>query len=172
MQVLRFLFSPAGWLSPQPFILTAAAVYAAGVASQWLTVPEVIDRAGLWPFVAVQAALIWIWFALHAKRLRDAGRGLGLAAGVALLYTLSVVLLIIVAVAFFSTVQGPDANAAGATGLILFVWIIALLLGSPHYDLSWLMAAILTTLALAPVIVAVVFTIWAATRPSARGAAA
>lgn len=172
MQALRFLFSPNGRLSPQPFIFAVVAVYAAGVASQWLTVPQIIDRAGLWPFVAVQAALIWIWFALHAKRLRDAGRGVGLAAGVALLYTLSVALLIIVAVAFFSTAQAPDANAASATGLILFVWIVTLLLGSPHYDLGSLMAAILTALALAPVIVAAVFTVWAATRPSVQGAAA
>ena len=169
---MRLLFSPAGRLTPQPFIFAAAAVYAGGVASQWLTVPQVIDRAGLWPFVAVQALLIWVWFALHAKRLRDAGRGVGLAVGVALLYTLSVALLIIVAVAFFNSVPGPDANAASATGLILFVWIATLLLGSPHYDLAWLMAAILTTLALAPVIVAVLLTFWAATRPSLQGAAA
>jgi len=172
MGAMRLLFSPAGRLTPPPFIFAAAAVYAGGVASQWLTVPQVIDRAGLWPFVAVQALLIWVWFALHAKRLRDAGRGVGLAVGVALLYTLSVVLLIIVAVAFFNTAQGPDANAAGVTGLILFVWIVALLLGSPHYDLGWLMAVILTTLALAPVIVAAVFSVWTATRPSAQGAAA
>jgi len=172
MHPLRLLFSPAGRLTPQPFIFAAAAVYAGGIASQWLTVPQVIDRAGLWPFVAVQALLIWVWYALHAKRLRDAGRGIGLAAGVALLYTLSVALLIIVAVAFFNTAQAPDANAASATGLILFVWIVALLLGSPHYDLGWLMAVILTTLALAPVIVAAVFSVWTATRPSAQGAAA
>ena len=71
-------------------------------AAQWLTVPDVIARGGLWPFVIVQALLIWVWFALHAKRLRDAGRTIGLAVGVSLLYTLSVVLLLIVAAAFFT----------------------------------------------------------------------
>ena len=37
-----------------------------------------------------QALLIWMWFALHAKRLRDAGRTIGLAVGAAVLYALSV----------------------------------------------------------------------------------
>ncbi len=168
MQALRFLFSPHGRLSPQSFAFAAVAVYAAGVASQWLTVPEVIARGGLWPFVAVQALLIWIWFALHAKRLRDAGRAVGLAAGVSLLYALSVVLLIIVAASFFNTLAGEvtDANTASALGLLLLVSIIAILLGSPHYDFAWLVVTVLTLLAFVPVIVAVMVTLWAATRPS------
>ncbi len=73
--------------------------------------PDIVARTGLWPFVAAQAVLIWIWFALHAKRLHDAGRSTGLAAGAALLYALSVVLLLIVATAFFTT--SPSA-ATGA----------------------------------------------------------
>jgi hypothetical protein len=40
------------------------------------------------------------------------------------------------------------------------------LLGSPHYDLAWLMVAILLLIAFVPVIVAVVVSLWAATRPS------
>jgi len=168
MQALRFLFSPRGRLSPQPFAFAVVAVYAAGVASQWLTTPEVIARAGLWPFTIAQAVLIWVWFALHAKRLRDAGRAVGLAAGVSLLYALSVVLLMIVAASFYNTLAGEvtDANTASALGLILLVSIIAILLGSPHYDVGWLMVTSLTLLALVPVIVAVVFTVWAATQPS------
>ena len=97
MHALRFLFSPSGRLRPQPFVFAAAGVYAAGVASHGLTTADVIARLGLWAFVAVQAVLVWIWFVLHAKRLRDAGRGAGLAAGVGLLYVLSIVLLVILA---------------------------------------------------------------------------
>ena len=62
----------------------------------------------------------------------------------------------------------PDANAASALGLILLVSIVAILLGSPHYDLAWLMVAILLLIAFVPVIVAVVVSLWAATRPSAE----
>jgi len=167
MQALRLLFSPNGRLRPGAFAFGAAAVYAAGVASQRLTVPDVIVWGGLWPFTIVQALLIWIWFSLHAKRLRDAGRTIGLAAGVSLLYALSVVLLLIVAAAFFNTAAGAatDADTTSALGLVLLVSIVAILVGSPHYDFAWLMVAILTAMAFVPVIVALVFTLWAATRP-------
>lgn len=168
MQALRFAFSPSGRLSPPPFVLAVAVVYLLGVASQALTMPSVSMRFGLWPFAATQALLIWIWFALHAKRLRDGGHGGGLAAGAALLYALSVVLTLILAVGFSGTLTAPmqDANAAGALGLILLLSIITLLLGSSQYDLTSLVVAILLILAFAPLIVAVAVTLWAATRPS------
>jgi uncharacterized membrane protein YhaH (DUF805 family) len=174
MQALRFLFSPSGRMPAGPFVFAAIAVYVAGAASQVLTRPEVAARGGLWLFGATQAVLIWIWFALHAKRLRDADRAIGLAAGVSLLYALSIVLLLIVAFAFFATSSGAttDANATSGLGLILLVAIIASLSGSNNYDFAWVMAAILTILAFLPVILALAVTLWAATRPSAKGPAA
>jgi uncharacterized membrane protein YhaH (DUF805 family) len=169
MQALRFIFFPSGRLSPEPFIIAAGAAYVLGVASQWLTVPAVIDRAGLWPFVVGQVLLIWVWYALHAKRLHDGGRRAGAAAGVAVLYALSVVLLIVVAASFFNTGEATDLNSASALGLILFVLVVSVLLGSPHYDLAWAVVAILTAVALVPVIVAVIFTLWAARLPTRSG---
>jgi hypothetical protein len=168
MHALRFLFSLSGRLRPQAFVVAIAGVYVAGVASHGLTTADVIGRVGLWAFVAAQALLVWIWFALHAKRLRDAGRGPGSAAGVAVLYVLSIVLLVIVAAAFFNTAapDGADANAASALGLILLVAVVAALAGSANYDVAWLLVAALTLIALVPVIVAVLFTLWTATRPS------
>ena len=168
MQAVRFLLSPGGRMRPQPFIYAAAAVYLAGIASHLLTAPDVLLRAGLWPFVAVQIVLTWIWFTLHAQRLHDAGRTSGLAVGVCLLYVLSIVLLLIVADSFFNTSNGPmaDANATGALWLILVLYIVAALLGSTQYDLGWVVVAILTLLALLPIVVALAFTAWAATRPS------
>jgi uncharacterized membrane protein YhaH (DUF805 family) len=169
MSALRILFSPSGRLPPQAFVLLAVLVYLAGVASYALTLPDVIARAGLWPFIVAQALLIWIWYALHAKRLHDAGRQPALAAGVGVLYALSVALTIIVAVSFYTPLAGqvPDANTASALGLILFVSIIAILLGAPHYDLAWLMVAILLLIAFLPIMLAAAVTFWAATRPSA-----
>jgi len=168
MQVLRFLFSPSGRLPPQMFIVAAIAVYVAGAASHLLTAPDVLARAGLWPFIMAQALLIWIWFVLHAKRLHDAGRSVGIVTAVSILYTLSVALMIIIAASFYGAVAGemPDANSAGALGLILFVWIVAILLGTPHYDLAWLMVAILLLIALVPIALAVAVTLWAASQPS------
>ena len=150
------------------FIVAAIAVYVAGAASHLLTAPDVLARAGLWPFIMAQALLIWIWFVLHAKRLHDAGRGVGIVTAVSILYTLSVALMIIIAASFYGAVAGemPDANSAGALGLILFVWIVAILLGTPHYDLAWLMVAILLLIALVPIALAVAVTLWAASQPS------
>ncbi|HML08814.1 MAG TPA: hypothetical protein VK430_11905 [Xanthobacteraceae bacterium] len=166
MQALHFLFSPSGRLRPQAFAVAILAVYVAGAASQWLTMPAVLARAGLWPFAAAQALLIWIWFALHVRRLRDAGTGVGLAAGIGVLYALSVVLLVIVAASFFNTSAAmSDPNAATALGLLLLASIIDILLSSPHHDVAWLMVTILTFMAFVPVIIAVIFTLWAATRP-------
>jgi len=172
MQTLRLIFSPSGRLAPQAFIIAAILVYLVGIASHLLTGSSVVLHTGLWPFLFVQALLIWIWFAVHAKRLHDAGRTAGLAAGVAILYALSIALLVIVAASFYGALAGQmpyaDANTASALGLILLVSIIAILLGAPHYDLAWLVVAILLLIALVPVVLAFVVTLWAATRPSAQ----
>jgi uncharacterized membrane protein YhaH (DUF805 family) len=170
MQALRLVFSPSGRLGPQAFAFGAIAVYAAGALSQWLTVPDVLARMGLWPFAAIQALLIWIWFVLHARRLHDAGRPAGLAAGAALLYALAVVLLLIVGASFFAA--SPDArtnaSATGALELILLMSIITTLSGSSNFDIGWLVVTILVALAFIPVIVALAVTLWAATRPRAE----
>ena len=168
MHALRFLFSPSGRLPPQAFSFAAVAVYAAGAASQWLTTPDLIQRAGLWLFVAAQIIVTWIWFALHAKRLRDAGRSIDLPAAIALLYALSVALLVIVAVSFVHSAspESLEYNGATALGLILFVSVIVALLGPPQFDVAWLVLMALTAMALLPVILAIVCTLWAATRPS------
>jgi len=169
MQVLRLLFSPFGRLQPQGFVCAAIAVYAAGVASQWLTAPNLAARGGLYLFAIAQAALIWAWYALHAKRLRDAGHGPGLAAAASALYALAVVLLLILAFAFFPTSNGAtDVNATSALGLILLLSIMASLSGSASYDFGQLIVALLTVLAFMPVVVALAVTLWAATRPSAK----
>lgn len=167
MQALCFLFSPFGRLPPAAFIVSVVVVYLAGAASHALTVPDVILRAGLWPFMVAQAVLVWIWYALHAKRLHDADRSAGLAAGVAVLYALAVALLIIIAASFYGPLAGevPDANTASALGLILFVSVVAVLLGVPHYDLAWLMVVVLLLIAFVPLILAVAVSLWTATRP-------
>jgi uncharacterized membrane protein YhaH (DUF805 family) len=170
MRPLCVLFSPSGVLAPQAFLFCAVAVYLGGVASQALTSPAVLSRAGLWPFAAAQAVLIWIWTIVHAKRLRDAGRPIGLAVGASVLYALAVVLLLLVAAAFFAMPDALSGNASAnsALGLILLLWMIAALARSSSYDLGWLMVAILMALALLPPLIAVAVTLWAATRPRRR----
>jgi len=162
--------SPAGRLRPQPFLATVAAVYIAGALSHWLTVPDMIGRVGLWAFAAVQAALIWLWFVLHAKRLHDAGRGEGLAIAVALLYVLSLVLLLLLATNFFAGSEAGslgNSSATSALELVLLLYIMMTLTSATQYDLTWIVVVILTFFAFVPVLVALFFTLWTATSTSA-----
>src|SRR5579863_5006798 len=168
MEAAQSLFSPNGRIKPQPFIYGAAGIYLFGAVSHLLTTPDVIRHGGLWLFIAAQILLLWFWFVLHAKRLHDSGRTGGLAAAVALLYVLSLVLLLVVADSFFNT-SGElmdNAPASSALELILLLYVIITLIGSPHYDLAWLMVVGLMLIGFAPIVVAVGFSIWTARRPS------
>src|ERR1700761_6854982 len=141
---LRSLLSPSGRLSPQRFLLAVIVVYLAAIASQALTLREVIRVAGLWPFLAAQLVLIWIWYVLHARRLHDAGKPVGLPIAVSILYLLSVVLLVLVAGAFYGALAGDtstDPNATGALNLIVFVSVLAVLSGVSQDSLAWLIVA-------------------------------
>ena len=170
MQTLRFLFSPSGRLAPRPFIWAAIAVYIAGLAAQSLTSAHMLERVGLWPFGFAQGLLIWIWFVLHAKRLRDGGHAVGLAVGASVLYALSVVLLLLIGGSFLGKVPLDAASGSSALGLFILISIVATLLNASHYDVTWLFLAGLTIMAFLPPLVAVTVTVWAATRPSVNEA--
>ena len=168
MQTLLTFLSPAGTLRPSSFLTAVIVVYVAGAASHLLTAPGIIAQAGPWPFAAIQTVLIWVWFVLHGKRLQDADLGTALAAGVSLLYALSVLLLVIVEASFAAAISGQtgDAQAASGLELILLVSIIALLLESSQYDLTWAVVATLLAVEFIPIALAIGTTVWAATRPS------
>ena len=166
---MRSLLSPSGRLAPQPFIAAALAVYAAGIGAQWLTMSEVLAHAGIWPFAIAQAVLIWIWYVVHARRLHDADRPVDIAAGAAALYTLSIVLLLIVAMNFFTPFAGStDPSATAVLNIVLLIAVIAALTQTSGHDVGTLILAVCVMLAFLPALVAVAVTLWAATRPSAR----
>lgn len=173
MPTLRLLFLPTGALKPHPFIIAAIAVYLVGAASQFLTMSGFVVRNGLWPFAAAQAVLTWVWLCVHANRLRDANRPIGLAIGVSVLYALSVILLLLIVAAAFAGAQAAGANEMNATSLVaiaLLLSVTASLFGtSQAHDIAWLLTAILTIAAFVPVILAFAVSIWAATRPRAQG---
>ena len=163
------LFSRSGRLSPRPFAVAIIAVYLASFLSQTLLAARVTERLGLWPFALLQVALVWAWIALHMKRLRDAGRSSGLAIGIAGLYVLALVLLLLVMVMITAGETRGEAARTGQ-GLIRFFLVISLfaaLFGGSEFGVLayWLMGFV--ALLLLPVAIALCFSIWTGTRPSA-----
>jgi uncharacterized membrane protein YhaH (DUF805 family) len=162
-------FSPSGRLARQPFAIVVVAVYFLGLASQSLLTGPVLSRASLLPFILLHAALLWVWYAIHAKRLRDAGRSIGSAAGVAIVNVLAIILLLLVLSFLNSPVEGqPGETAGGVLGTwIVLIFFIKILSGAT--SLGWLGKLLLTLFAIAmvPVLLALGFSLWAGTRKSA-----
>jgi uncharacterized membrane protein YhaH (DUF805 family) len=168
---LRSLFSTSGRLAPLPFVVMVVLVYALSFCSQVLLSKPVTAKLNVLPFALVQAVLIWIWVALHVRRLRDAGRSSGIAIGIAGVYALEVVLLVIV-VSLILAAAGTTADNPGGEPLILqlfvILYLLALLSGDPLLgSLQYWIFGIIGLFSL-PVIIGVVYSAWAATRASAE----
>jgi uncharacterized membrane protein YhaH (DUF805 family) len=163
MDSLAVFFSARGHLAPRAFAAGVAVVYGTAFLSLLLISPPVMLRAGLAPFALVQAIAIWCWCCLHAKRLRDAGRRIGVAVAIAALYALAVILFLLLVALIMpfgdvaQTARGDDVPA-----LPLFIATLTAETGIFAY-----VAAAILTLVVAPVPMAIGFSIWAATRPAA-----
>jgi uncharacterized membrane protein YhaH (DUF805 family) len=154
--------SSAKRLSRGPFALAAIVVYALSLASQALLSPPVTGRMSVVPFVVAQAVLIVLWVILHQRRLRDAGRTTGTTIGIALVYALQAVLLTLVTI-FLGT---PDENSnAPILNLFVLVFLLTFFSGNSMAAVQLWLAGLLVLLLL-PAVVAVIFSIWAGTRPS------
>lgn len=163
MDQVALFTSTKGRLAPKPFALGVLAVYVAGIAAQALLSGDVTTRVGLWPFIAMQAALIWVWLVLHIRRLRDAGQGPWAAIGVALIYILSIVLLVLL-VAFFTHPESagsrggesPASDAATGTLLVLFLFAIVF---SPDFGVFTTILKGLILIAFVPAVISLLFSI-------------
>ena len=153
-------------------MLAIILVYLLVLASHALTAPHWLDRGGLIAFTLAQILLLWSWYVLHVKRLRDAGHAPAPAIGVALIYLLALILLLMI-LAFFMQAAGQSiasgdrlpSSSVLALYLLLFVFGV---LGSPgDFDMLDLYAALLALILASPLLIVTGFTIWAATRPSA-----
>jgi len=157
-----------GRLAPKPFALGVAAVHIAGIAAQALLMGEVIARAGLWPFIIAQVALTGIWLVLHIRRLRDAGQGPAAAIGIALVYVLSIGLLLML-VAFLTHPDGvmprggesPASDAAIGTLLVVFLFNI---LFTPDFGVFSTILKGLILIAFLPAVISLLFSVRTALR--------
>lgn len=169
------LLSASGRVAPRPFVRGAAAVYLLSFLSQILLSPPVTVRFGFAPFAVLQGALTWTWFALHARRLRDAGRPVALALAIAVLYALAMVLLMLLV----GPMIGPGVSAVGTevprwefADLWVFLLLSPTFTGPGSLGFFDLLALVSLVLILAPMVIAFGFSIWAATRPTQTGAVA
>lgn len=170
MESLALFFSPFGRLAPKPFGRAAAAVYGLAFLSQLLISPPLMFRIGLAPFALVQAMAIWGWFCLHAKRLRDAGRPIGAALAIAVLYALAMILLLlIVALAVGSPPGGVEAPRGATAHVLISSYLVSILAGDPDPGFFAYMATGILALIFAPMLIAIAFSISTGTRPSAAG---
>jgi hypothetical protein len=150
-----------------PFAIAVIVVYALSLASQTLLSPPVTGRLSVVPFVVAQAVLIVLWVVLHQRRLRDAGRSTGTTIGIAMVYALQAVLLTLVTVFLGS----PDESSnAPIVNLFVLVFLLTFFSGNSMAAMQLWLAGLLVLLML-PAVVAVIFSIWAATRPSTTPAA-
>ena len=117
----------------RPFAIAVIGLYLASFASQVLLSSPVTQRLDVFPFAIVQALLIWLWIALHTRRLRDAGRSSGLAVGIAMVYALEIVLLIILVWLILAS-AGPQLDGAEMRVLdfMVFLYLLTLLSGDPN----------------------------------------
>jgi uncharacterized membrane protein YhaH (DUF805 family) len=173
MDEIGLFFSTKGRFGRRMFGWCVLAVYVAGFFSQALLSGNVVARAGLWPFVVVQAALIWAWIALHIKRLRDANEGPAGAIGVAIIYSLAVGLLVLIVSLFtgFSAhadrAPGEPASPGDAAAAVLLVVLIFGLLYSPDFGIFTTLLKILVVIACLPALISFVFSLRTGLRQSA-----
>jgi len=167
MGSLALFFSSHGRIARKPFAIGAAIVYVLIVASQLLLSMPVTARANVIPFALAQGLLTCAWYALHAKRLRDAGRATGGSAALAVLYAMSVVLFILLIELMIGGggSSGGDGKQGGLLPTLL-VWLAlgAMLAGMQAMDLFLYLAIVIAVLILLPFLIALGFSIWLGTR--------
>ena len=167
MESLAQWFSASGRIAARPFARGLLAVYGTALLSLLLLSAPVVQRAGLVPFVLVQALAAWAWFCLHAKRLRDAGCDVGVAAAIALLYALAIVLLLLMLVLVVPPGDGARAPDAGPADVRVWSDFLAMASGDSDLGLFAYVGAGMLALIVLPMLTAVAFSIWAATRRAA-----
>ena len=160
--------APAGRLTRGPFVLAAIALYLVSFASQMLLSAPVTARVSVVPFVMVQIVLIWLWIVVHVRRLRDAGRPTGIVIGVAMVYALEVVLLtLLIWILASAAGSGGASSDAGIFHLFVIFYLLGVMAGDPSLAglQIWLIG--FAVVMFLPVLIAICFSLWTATRPGA-----
>ncbi|ARQ01420.1 DUF805 domain-containing protein [Pseudorhodoplanes sinuspersici] len=162
-------FSPSGELEQGPYVRSMLALLIGAVLSHLLTAPAVLTQLGILPFLIVQIVIVWWWFALIVKRLHNAERSI---LGVTAVALISFTAVIFLAVMLVLQVSDTSANAVGSwlpasIGLLLypFVFFFNLVTG-PATSAQDLHIALLALMIVAPPLLTIWWSVWAALQPS------
>lgn len=156
-------------MAPGPFTAAVCGVYIVGFTSQVLLSPTVTARFSVTLFALAQIVLLACWIVLHQRRLHDAGRPTAIVLGIATVYALEIVLLVIVVALMLSATAGASAGAgpdAGILQVFVILYLLTLLAGDQSYGALQIWIVGFIVLMLLPVVIALGFSLWAATRPS------
>ena len=160
---------PSGDLDQGPYTRALAGLLIGAILSNMLSAPAVTASFGIWPFVVTQLALLWFWFALTAKRLRNAERSVLGVTAVALIALIAIVLLAVVLV-----LQASDLDAGAAApwipasiGTLIYPFVFLFnLVSGPSANAQDLTIAVLATFTVAPLLLMSWYSAWAAMQPS------
>lgn len=173
--MINLFFSPSGNLQARTFAFAVVGAYIASAASQALLGGPLAARFNVLPFALVQLALVWIWFSLHAKRLRDAGRAIWPAVCFAVMYFVALAVLLVMMSLFMQAGAGKEAEVSPISsmiGLYLLLYLFGVLFGVVDGGAMAMFLAGLVAVIYGPVLLAIGFSIWAGTRPGRTGTAA
>ena len=169
MESLALLFSAAGRIAPKPFAIGVTVVYVLAFLSQFLLAAPLKAFGGYVAFVLLQAAIVWAWYALHAKRLRDAGRPITPAIALTILYALAVPLFLLVMAAAMTpaTASAPgEAPSGSLLDVFLVLFLFSVIFNDPGLGIFGAIILAVLILVMLPFVIAFGFSVWLATRPS------
>lgn len=162
-------FIPSGDLEQGPYLRSLIALVIGAILSHLLTAPVVTAQLGLLPFVVTQLALIWWWYALIVKRLRNAERSFLGATAVAIINLFALLLLSVMLVLQFSDTSagaaGPYIPASISLLIYPFVFLFNAATG-PSPNSQDLQVSLLALAVLAPLVLTIFYSLWAAAQPS------
>ena len=161
--------SPSGDLDQGPYARALIGLAIGAVLSNMLSAPAITSGFGIWPFVVTQLALLWFWFALTAKRLRSAERSVLGVSAVAFIAMIAVILLTVMLVLQSADLTAGTAAAwvpaSIATLIYPFVFVLNLVAG-PAAAAQDVTIAALSTFTVAPLLLMIWYSVWAALQPS------
>jgi hypothetical protein len=170
LQLLALFFSARGHLTPAPFARAVVVLYLLAFLSQLLISGPVLTHAGPGAFALVQGLAAWCWFCLHAKRLRDSGSDTGAALGIAVLYALAALLVMLSSVLIVELTprDATSASSADPGDWFILFHFLGMLAGRSDAGLFGYVLLAVLLLSLLAIVIVVAFSVVAFTRPSAK----